>query len=240
MGTLALLAAWGVYRYTDLLAQVPFARALDYLADKLSGVVRQPWAAGMTGAVIVAVVPAVVCGLLMGLGVFISWPISVAVVVLCMGPMRLFEIPALGDTAIEADFQSSLSAERYHALAARDVIGSLIWAAILGAPGAVFYRAARELAESPAQSLQDDSELLSNARLLFGFLYWLPARVYALAQVACGSGGRLENMLSFSVDSSVADQLVLTACGDKNRSVNTGPKAMLVTALAIAALAYFL
>lgn len=240
MGALALLATWCIYRYTDLLAQVPFARALDWVAEKTSSLVLQPWAAGMTGAVIVAAAPAVVCGLLMGLGVFISWPISVAVLLLCLGPMRLFELPALGDTAIEGNFQSSHSPERYHALAARDVIGSLFWAAIMGAPGAVFYRAARELAESPSASLKDEPELMSNARLLFGFLYWLPARIYAVAQVACGSGGQLDKMLSFSADAAQADHVVLTACGDSKKAQSSAPKAMLMVVIVLAAAVFFI
>lgn len=241
MGAFALLAAWGLYRYTDLLAQVPFAQGLDWLADKAANIVRQPWAAGLTGAIIVAALPAVIVGLLMGLGVFISWPLSVAVLLLCMGPMRLFELPALGESADGGEgFQSSFSAERYHALAARDVVGALVWAAILGAPGAVFYRAARELAESPADSLKGEAELLRHARQLFGFMYWLPARVYAAAMVASGSGGRLEQLMEFSADASHTDALVLASCGDKEAAMAQAPKAMLLTVLAIAAVMFFI
>ena len=241
MGTFALLTAWGIYRYTDLLAQVPFARCLDWHADKAAGIVRQPWADGLTGAVIVAALPAVLVGMLMGLGIFISWPLSVAVVLLCMGPMRLFELPALNNPANGgAGLQSSLSAERYHALAARDVVGALLWAAILGAPGAVFYRAARELAESPADALKSETELLRHAQQLFGFMYWLPARVYAIAMVASGSGGRLEQLMNFSADANRADTLILAACGDKEAAMAQAPKAMLLMVLAIAAVVFFI
>ncbi|MGB0867839.1 MAG: hypothetical protein ACPGSC_15110, partial [Granulosicoccaceae bacterium] len=198
MGALALLASWGLYRYTDVLEHVPFARALDWCAEKSAGLVRQPWAAGLTGAVMLAALPAAAIGILMGLGAFISWPISVVVVLLCMGPMRLVELPAVGSQA--EGLASSLSPQRYHALAARDVVGAIVWAAILGAPGAVFYRAARESAESPVAALADQASLMTHARQLFGCMYWLPARVYAVALVASGSGGRLEQLSKLSSD----------------------------------------
>lgn len=241
MGALALLASWGVYRYTNLLAAVPFTRLLDWVAAKVASLVHQPWAVGMTGAILVVAAPAAGAGLLVSVSTFLSWPTSVAIVVLCMGPMRLFDVPAPGDTVIDVNSRlSSMTPEQYHALAARDVIGSLFWAAILGAPGAVFYRAAQELAESPTDKLKGEAELLSNARVLFGWLYWLPARVYAIAQMASGSGGRLDNMLSFSSDSAASDALVMTACGDKDAAVSNGSKAMMVAAIGIAALAFIL
>ncbi len=235
MGAVALFVAWCCYRYTDLLSRVPFARALDWVADKMSALVTQPWAAGMTGVVLVCAAPAVICGLLLGLISPLHWPISVAVLLLCMGPQRLFEADPADDGG---DFQSLLTPERYHALAARDVVGSLLWAALLGAPGAVFYRAVRELAESPAASLQQHTVLVENAQTLFGLFYWLPARLYALAQVASGSGGRLEGFAALRFDAASADQLLRAGCGDVAAAVDTGPRALLLAALAIIAIVF--
>ncbi len=240
MGILALLACWGLYRYTDLLANVPVTRALDWLAEKISPLISQPWARGLTAAVIVAALPAILIGLLMGLGAFISWPIGVAVVLLCMGPQRLFELPALGDLSDENHMHSSLTAERYHLLAVREPVAALFWAAVFGAPGAVFYRAARELAESPAPSLVGDLELNKNARLLFGFMHWLPARLYAIAQVATGSGGQLEKLFSINIDVESADTLVQTACGDKDAAVKNAPKALLLVVAVLSAAVFFI
>lgn len=236
MGAIALLVSWCCYRYTDLLSRVPFARALDWVADKMSGLVSQPWAAGMTGVVLLCAAPAVICGLLLGLISPLHWPISVVLLLLCMGPQRLFEAAEPVDGS--ADFQSLLTPERYHALAARDVVGALLWAAILGAPGAVFYRAARELAESPAASLQQHHVLIENARTLFGLFYWLPARLYALAQVASGSGGRLQGFATLRFDTAAADELVLAGCGDSAAAVLSGPRALLLAALGIVAVVF--
>jgi len=89
MGALAIVAAWALYRFTDLLENIPFARALDWAANRVFPVVQQPWARGITGAVIIAAAPALATALLMGFTAFISWPISVALLLLCMGPLRL-------------------------------------------------------------------------------------------------------------------------------------------------------
>lgn len=245
MGVLALLATWGLYRYTDLLAHVPFARGLDWCADKLAGLVLQPWARGMTGAVIIAGAPAIVCGLLMGLGFFISWPISVAILLLCMGPQRLFELPAFDGPSEPSNdknvsWSMPMGADRYHQIAARDVVGCLFWAAILGAPGAVFYRALRELAESPVESLKSELELIAKARLLFGLMYWAPARLYAVAQVASGSGGKLVNVMTINTEIEQSDQLLNVAYVDGRAAVERGPVALLHVVLFISAVMVFL
>jgi len=123
-------------------------------------------------------------------------------------------------------------------LAARDVVGTVFWAALLGAPGAVFYRAAREFSDSPADRYAEDTELKQQGQVLFGFLFYVPARIYAIALTLSGSGGELKSLLSTDTGVAASDQLVLDASTDasaKEESEATAT-AMTIAVLALAAL----
>ncbi len=238
MGAVALIVSWCCYRYTELFARVPFSRVLDWLADRTAVVALQPWAAGVTGVLIVAAVPAAISALVLFILAPLSWPLSIGLLLLCMGPQRLYELPGPTE-AVASDMAGGVpTARQYHRLAARDVVGSLLWAVLFGAPGAVFYRAARELAESPSPVLAAAGGLGASANELFAVLYWLPARVYALAQVASGSGGRFEGAADWRVSVAVSDELIQRACGDEQAALQYGPRALLMVVVALVALLF--
>lgn len=238
MGALSLLLAWVLYRRTELLAQLPFSRWLDWCAERAAPLARQPWLDGLGAALLLAAVPAALTALALGLLGFARWPLEVAVLLLCMGPMRLLSPPADASGESAPGLASSLSPRRYHALAARDVVGALVWAALLGAPGAVFYRAARELAESPVAALSGEQALSHAATKLFGVLFWLPARLYGVALIAAGSGGRLPALWQFDADPASADALVHAASAEPAQSQALGPRAMLIASLCVATLVF--